>query len=276
MPTQDKLGWTFRALHESGTFVIPNPWDVGSARILASMGFRALATTSGGFAFSVGKRDHTPGRDDVLEHCRALISAVDVPVSADLGNCFGDDPKTVAETMRLAAASGLVGAYVEDMKGDYSIYDHALAAERVQAAAEVTQALPFPFTLTARAENFLVGRHDLDDTIKRLQLYQEAGADVLYAPGLTTREEISAVVRSVDRPVNVIMGIRDCSLTIADLQELEVRRISVGSSLARVAITAFIRATREMLERGTFSFSDDLMSFREINSMLGAQANIHS
>ena len=276
MPTQEELGRTFRVLHERGTFIIPNPWDQGSARILASMGFPALATTSAGFAFSVGERDNTPGREDVLAHCRGLISAVDVPVSADLGDCFGDDPGTVAETMRLAAASGLCGASVEDMKGDYSIYDHGLAAERVQAAAEVTQALPIPFTLTARAENFLVGHRDLDDTIKRLQMYQEAGADVLYAPGLTTREQISAVVRSVDRPVNVIMGIGGSSLTLADLQALDVRRVSVGSSLARAAITAFVRAAREILERGTFSFGDDLMSFRDINSLFDARPDAHS
>ncbi|MEX2246918.1 MAG: isocitrate lyase/phosphoenolpyruvate mutase family protein [Dehalococcoidia bacterium] len=268
MKTQHQLGEAFRALHQRpGAFIIPNPWDAGTARILVALGFEALATTSAGLAFSMGKRDNTVSRDDVLAHCAALTAAVDVPVSADLGDCFGSEPQTVAETVRLAAATGLAGCSVEDMKGDYSIYDHALAAERVRAAADVAHALPFPFTLTARAENFLVGRRDLDDTIKRLQAYQEAGADVLYAPGLTTREEIAAVVTAVDRPVNVIAGIAGITLTFADLEALGVKRVSVGSTLARVAISAFLRASREMREHGTFTFGEGALSFREINAM---------
>ena len=268
MPTQAERCETFRALHERDrAFIIPNPWDVGTARVLAKMGFEALATTSAGMAFSAGKRDHTVGREDVMAHCRALVSAVDVPVSADLGNCFGDDPTTVAETMRIAAETGLAGASVEDMRDDFSIYDAGLAAERVRAAAETVHALTFPFTLTARAENFLVGRRDLDDTIKRLQAYQEAGADVLYAPGLTAREDIAAVVGAVDRPVNVIAGIAGLTLTFADLQALGVKRISVGSTLARAAITAFVHGAQEMREGGTFTFGDGTMSFRDINSL---------
>src|SRR5436305_11002294 len=202
MKTQAEQAAAFRALHErEGAFIIPNPWDAGTARILEKMGFEALATTSAGMAFSRGMRDNTVSREDVMAHCRALVSAVDSPVSADLGNCFGDDPSSVAETFRLAVQTGLAGASVEDMKDDYSIYDHGLARDRVQAAAEVAHAQAVPFTLTARAENFLAGRRDLDDTIARLRSYQEAGADVLYAPGLTTADEVRAVVTSVDRPV---------------------------------------------------------------------------
>jgi 2-methylisocitrate lyase-like PEP mutase family enzyme len=231
------------------------------------MGFEALATTSAGMAFSAGKGDHTVRREEVMAHCGGLASAVDVPLSADLGNCFGDDPSTVAETMAMAAETGLAGASVEDMKEDFSIYDAGLAADRVRAAAETVRALPFPFTLTARAENFLVGRRDLDDTIKRLVAYQEAGADVLYAPGLTTREEIAAVVDAVDRPVNVIAGITGLTLTFAELEALGVKRVSVGSTLARAAMTAFVQAAREMRERGTFTFGPDAMSYRDINAL---------
>ncbi len=271
MTTQSEKAHTFRALHErDGAFIIPNPWDVGTAKVLARMGFEALATTSAGMAFAAGKRDNAVGRDDVLAHCRALIGAVDVPVSADLGDCFGAEPATVAETFTLAMATGLAGASVEDMATDHSIYDRALAAERVRAACEVAHAAPFPFTVTARAENFLVGRRDLDDTIARLQAYQEAGADVLYAPGLTTREEIEAVVKSVDRPVYVIAGLKGMTLTFSELQELGVKRISVGSTLARAAITAFVRASQEMLERGTFTYGDDALPFREINALFDA------
>ncbi len=271
MKTQAEHGEAFRDLHRrEGAFIIPNPWDVGTARILEQMGFEALATTSAGMAFALGMRDNTVSRDDVMAHCRAAVSAVDIPVSADLGNCFGDDPATVAETFRLAIQTGLAGASVEDMKGDYSIYDHTLARERVQAAAEVAHAQPFPFTFTARAENFLVGRRDLDDTIRRLQSYQEAGADVLYAPGLTTADEIRAVVTSVDRPVNVIVGLANMHLTFDELQDLGVKRLSTGSTLSRVAITSFVEAAREMKERGTFTFGDQSMSFLDINRMFGS------
>ena len=266
MRTQAELGQAFHEMHaRDSAFIIPNPWDIGTARALASMGFEALATTSAGMAFAAGKRDHQVTRDEVLAHCRALTAAVDVPLNADLGNCFGDDPATVAETLRLAAATGIDGASVEDMKADNSIYDIALATERVRAAAQVTHALPFPLLLTARAENFLVGHRDLDDTIKRLQAYQEAGADVLYAPGLTSREEIAAVVSSVDRPVNVIAGIRGFTLTLAELQDLGVRRVSVGSALASAAMTAFVRGAAEMRDHGTFAFSEGALSFREMS-----------
>jgi 2-methylisocitrate lyase-like PEP mutase family enzyme len=270
MPTQAEKGNIFRALHQrKQTFIIPNPWDMGSAKILEHMGFEALATTSMGFAFSLGKRDGAVDREDVMRHIAALVSASDLPVSADLENGFGDAPETAAETIRLAAKAGAVGGSIEDTTGrdDDPFYDIEHAAERVRAAAEAAHALDFAFTFTARAENFLRGRPDLKDTIRRLQAYQEAGADVLYAPGLATKEDIAAVVSSVDRPVNVIMGLRGVQLGVADLERLGVRRISVGSALARTALGAFLRAAREMKEHGTFNFAQDAASPKEIGGM---------
>jgi len=263
-------GAAFRALHERReAFVIPNPWDVGSARLLARLGFEALATTSAGFAFSVGQRDNTIGRERMLEHAAAIVAATDLPVSADLENGFGDEAETVAETIRLAAAAGLAGASIEDSTGRPGdpLYDHGLACDRVRAAAEAARSAPFPFMLTARAENFLVGRADIADVIRRLQGYQEAGADVLYAPGLASREDIAAVVRSVDRPVNVVMGLQGVRLSRADLSAMGVRRISVGSALCRAALGAFLRAAREMREQGTFTFADEAVSFRDVSAM---------
>ena len=266
-------GAAFRALHERReAFIIPNPWDVGSARLLARLGFEALATTSAGFAFSVGQRDNTIGRERMLEHAAAIVAATDLPVSADLENGFGDEPETVAETIRLAAATGLAGASIEDSTGrtDHPLYDHGLACDRVRAAAEAARSAPFPFTLTARAENFLVGRADIADVIRRLQGYQEAGADVLYAPGLASRDDIAAVVRSVDRPVNVVMGLQGVRLSRAELSAMGVRRISVGSALSRAALGAFLRAAREMREQGTFTFADEAVSFRDVSAMFDA------
>jgi 2-methylisocitrate lyase-like PEP mutase family enzyme len=230
------------------------------------MGYEALATTSAGLAYAAGKGDHDLSREDVLEHCRLLTASVDVPVNADLGNCFGDEPEIVAETMQMAAGTGIAGASVEDMKGDRTIYDIALATERVAAAAEAMRTLPYPFVLTARAENYLVGNPDLDDTIKRLVAYRDAGADVLYAPGLRTREEIAAVVQSVDRPLNVISGIHGFTLTLDDLLELGVKRVSLGSALTSYAATALFEAAREMLEDGTFSFVERNRPLRKILS----------
>jgi 2-methylisocitrate lyase-like PEP mutase family enzyme len=220
-------------------------------------------------AFAAGMRDNTVARADVLAHCRALVNAVDVPVNADLGNCFGDDPDTVAETFRLAVETGVAGASVEDMKVDGSIYERALAVERVRAGCDAVRASGVPVMVTARTENFLAGRRDLDDTIARLQAFAEAGADVLYAPGITTHDEIAAVVTSVGRPVNVLAGMPGMTLTFDDLQSLGVKRISVGSMLARTAIGAFVRAAREMRERGTFTFTVDALPTREINALLG-------
>jgi 2-methylisocitrate lyase-like PEP mutase family enzyme len=260
MRTQAEKGSAFRALHERAkAFIIPNPWDKGTARLLAQLGFEALATTSAGFAFSVGQRDGTIGRDRMIRHSADIAAATDLPVSADLENGYGDDPAEVAKTVRAAAAAGLVGCSIEDNSGrtEDPIYDLALAADRVRAAAEVAHALPFPFLLTGRAENYLVARPDLKDTIRRLQAYQEAGADVLYAPCLGTKEEIAAVVTSVDRPVNVLMGLEGVQLSLQELEDLGVRRVSVGGALCRTALGAFLRAGREMRERGTFTFAED-------------------
>jgi 2-methylisocitrate lyase-like PEP mutase family enzyme len=273
MRTQEEKGSAFRELHQRDTaFIIPNPWDVGTARLLAHLGFEALATTSAGYAFSVGQRDNTIGRDEMMTHVSAIVSATDLPVSADLENGFGDDPDTVAETIRLAAATGLVGASIEDAtaRPEDPIYDHELAVERIRAAAEVVHSLPFPFMLTARAENYLVGRRDLKDTIKRLQAYQDAGADVLYAPGLSNRDDIAAVVSSVDRPVNVVMGLQGNRLSLAELSEIGVKRVSVGSALSRAALGAFLRAAREMREHGTFDFADEAVSYQDISAMFQA------
>jgi 2-methylisocitrate lyase-like PEP mutase family enzyme len=270
MLTQADKGRLFRLLHErDGAFIIPNPWDVGTARLLAHLGFEALATTSMGYAFSAGQRDGTVSREQMMTHVSAMASATDLPVSADLENGYGDAPETVAETIRLAAAAGVVGSSIEDAtaRPDDPIYDREHAAERIRAAAAVARALPFPFTLTARAENYLHGRPDLRDTIARLQAYQEAGADVLYAPGLATQDDIAAVVRSVDRPVNVVMGLQGVRLSLTELSAIGVRRISVGSALCRVALGAFLRAAREMREHGTFTFADEAVRPRDISAI---------
>jgi 2-methylisocitrate lyase-like PEP mutase family enzyme len=271
MLTQAEKGRIFRALHERDrAFIIPNPWDVGTARLLAHLGFEALATTSAGYAFSVGRPDGTIGRDEMLAHVSTIAAATDLPVSADLENGYGDAPETVAETIRLAAATGLAGGSIEDATGrpDDPIYEKEHAVERVRAAVEVVRNLPFPFTLTARAENYLHDRPDLRDTIERLQTYQEAGANVLYAPGLASREDIVAVVSSVDRPVNAVMGLQGVQLSLAELSAIGVKRISVGSALSRAALGAFLRAAREMREKGTFDFAKEAESYRDVSAML--------
>jgi 2-methylisocitrate lyase-like PEP mutase family enzyme len=273
MPTQAEKGRTFRALHERNqAFIIPNPWDIGTARILAHLGFEALATTSMGYAFSAGQRDNTVGRERIMRHIAEIASATDLPVSADLENGFGDAPEDAAETIRLAATAGVVGGSIEDAteRSEAPIYEKSHAVERVRAAVESARALPFTFTLTARAENYLHGRPDLRDTIARLQAYQEAGADVLYAPGLTSKEDIAAVVRSVARPVNVVMGLQGVQLSQDELSALGVRRISVGSALTRTALGAFVRAAREMREHGTFTFAKDAVKSGEMNAIFGA------
>ena len=270
MRTQAEKGQAFRALHQrKSAFVIPNPWDIGSARMLAHLGFEALATTSGGYAFSLGQLDYTVGREAVLAHISALAPATDLPLSADLENGFGDAPEAAAETIRLAAAAGVVGGSIEDATGraDHPIYEPEIAADRIRAAAEAARGLGFPFMLTARAENYLHGCRDLKDTIGRLQAYQEAGADVLYAPGLTNPEEIAALISSVDRPVNVLVGIPGAPLKLADLSAIGVRRVSLGSGLARAAFGSLLRAAREMRESGTFAFAEEAPSSRDIGAM---------
>lgn len=270
MATQAEKGRIFRALHERDrAFIIPNPWNAGTARLLAHMGFEALATTSMGYAFSLGRTDGSLGREETLKGAAEIVAATDLPVSADLENGFGDAPEAAAETIRLAGAAGLVGGSIEDATGraDDPIYEFRRAAERVRAAVEAARALPFKFTLTARAENFLHGRPDIKDTIARLQAFQEAGADVLYAPALVTKEDIATVVRSVDRPVNVLMGLRGIQLSAADLSALGVKRISVGSTLARAALGAFLRGAKEMREKGTFAFATDAANSQEITAI---------
>jgi len=270
MPTQTEKGRLFRALHQrDGAFIIPNPWDVGTARLLAHLGFEALATTSAGCAFSAGQRDGTIGRARTIEHVEAIASATDLPASADLENGYGDLPEVVAETIRLAAATGIVGGSIEDATGrsDQPIYEKDHAAERVRAAAAAARALAFPFTLTARAENYLHGRPDLRDTIARLQAYQDAGADVLYAPGLASKDDIATVVRSVGRPVNVLMGLQGVQLGLDELAAIGVKRVSVGGALCRTALGAFLRAAREMRDHGTFKFARDAVSFRELSEV---------
>ena len=278
MRTQSEKGAAFSALHaRAGAFIIPNPWDAGSAKLLAHLGFEALATTSAGYAFSLGRPDNTIGRDDTIAHAAAIVGATDLPVSADLENGFGDQPEAVAEAIRLAAKSGLAGGSIEDMQrhAHVSVYEISQAADRIRAAAEVVRGLPFRFTLTARAENYLVGRPDLKDTIARLQAYQAAGADVLYAPGLTSKEDIASVVRSVDRPVNVIMGLAGAQLSVAALSEIGVKRISIGSALCRAALGAFLRAAREMREHGTFEFAGEAVSYREISAIFEGMTSPH-
>lgn len=273
MRTQAEKGALFQGLHSrESAFIIPNPWDAGTARLLAHLGFEALATTSAGYAFSLGQRDNTVGRDQMMAHVAVIASATDLPTSADLENGFGDEPKTVAETIGMAAAAGLAGCSIEDMSNrpDRPIYPFEQAVERIRAAAAVVRSLPFSFTLTARCENYLVGRPDLADTIKRLQAYQEAGADVLYAPGLRTQDEIATLVRSVDRPVNVVMGLQGVRLSLAELSALGVKRVSVGGSLCRAALGAFLRAAKEMREYGTFDYANDAISHRDLSAMFGA------
>lgn len=274
--TQAEKAERFRALHAGpGAFVIPNPWDAGTAKILAGLGFEALTTTSAGLAFSLGRRDGAGliTREETLANAKAIADATDLPTAADLENGFGDAPDVVAETIHLAAhEAGLVGASIEDASGDPSkpIYDFNHSVERIAAAVQAARALPFPFILVARAENFLHGRADLDDTIRRLQAFEAAGADALYAPGLTTAQEVRAVCQSVGKPVNVLVGLKNASFTVEELAALGVRRVSVGSALTRAALGAFIRAAREIHDSGSFGFADDAVPFAQVSEYMSA------
>jgi 2-methylisocitrate lyase-like PEP mutase family enzyme len=257
----------FRALHEAaGAFVIPNPWDIGTARLLASLGFKALATTSAGLAFSLGRPEGLLSREEVLAHCRDIVGATSLPVSADLEKGFGDSPDSAAETVRAAAETGLAGCSLEDHtnRRDDPIFDFALAVERIAAAAEAARALPHDFVLTARCENFLWGRPDLDDTIRRLQAFERAGADALYAPGLRSLADIRAVCAAVGKPVNVVMGLPGAAFTVRDLAEAGVKRISVGSALARLAYGACLAAAQEIASEGRFDSLSAAIGFAEL------------
>jgi 2-methylisocitrate lyase-like PEP mutase family enzyme len=271
MSTQAEKATAFRALHaRPGAFVIPNPWDAGTAKLLASLGFEALATTSLGLSNMLGRPDGSGvvSRDEVLANCRAISRATDLPVSADLENGYAHEPRAAAEMIRLAAEAGVVGGSTEDASGDPAkpIYDFQLAVERVHAAVEVARSLPFPFVLTARAENLLHGR-DLDDAIRRLQAFEKAGADVLYAPGARDLATIRTIVGSVGKPVNVVMSAADPALTVAQLAEAGVKRISVGGALSRLALAAFLRGAREMKEQGGFTWVRDTAPSKELKAI---------
>ncbi len=270
-PTQHAKAYAFQALHNRpGAFVIPNPWDAGSARLLASLGFEALATTSAGLAFSLGRPDgaRRVSRDETLANARAIVDSVAIPVSGDLEKGFGDSPEAVAATIQLAAGIGLVGGSIEDASGDPAspIYPIELAVERVAAAVEVARALPFPFILSARAENFLHGRPDLDDTIRRLQAFGAVGADVLYAPGLPSLDAVRTVCAAVSKPVNVLAG---PGYSVEALAEAGAKRISLGSGLSRVALGAFLRAAEEMANTGSFDCLADAYPYGSINTRMG-------
>ena len=277
--TQTNKATTFFALHgTSKAFIIPNPWDIGTARLLALLGFEALATTSAGMAFSRGQPDNSASRDQLIDHLATMVSATNWPVSADLENGFSDAPSEVAKTVLLAAAAGVVGGSIEDTTGRSSdpLYETEFAAERIRAAVEACRTLPFKFTLTARAENYVIGRPNLGDTIKRLQAFQDAGADVLFAPGITDQHEIATLVRELDRPVNVLAGFPAMALSVGELSELGVRRVSVGGSLARAALGEFLRSSTELRDLGTTIYAHSAVSASELNSLFGSRGECAS
>lgn len=267
MRTQMQKAEIFGALHERpGAFIIPNPWDAGTARLLAALGFEALATTSLGLANMLGSTTVT--RAAIIENCRSIVEATELPVSVDLENGGADDPKAASEAIRLAAEAGAVGGSIEDSSGDARrpIYDFALAVERVQAAVEAARSLPIRFTLTARAENLLYGHNDLDDTIRRLQAFEAAGADVLYAPGVHDLPTIRTVISALRKPFNLVMGFADPTLTLAQLSDAGVKRISVGGALSRVALAAFLRCAHEMKDKGSFTYVRDMAPIKKIRA----------
>lgn len=263
----------FKELHtQPGIFVAPNPWDAGSARILENMGFKALATTSAGLAYSLGKPDGHASItwEETLQNVRSIVDATSLPVSADLENGYGDNPETCANTIFLAGRAGLAGGSIEDATGrpDDPIYPFELAVERVKAAVEASRSLPYPFMLTARAENLIYGRPDLKDTIKRLVAFADAGADVLFAPGVKTHEDIEAVVKAVaPKPVNVVMGLAGANFSLNQLQQMGVKRVSIGSSLIRAAYSAFFNAAEEILYKGTFGYANQAKPYADINKL---------
>ena len=273
MRSQAEKAAAFRALHERpGAFIIPNPWDAGTARLLAALGFEALATTSLGLANMLGRADSAVSRAEVIVNCRAIAEATDLPVNVDLENCFADAPAAAAEAIRLAAEAGAVGGSIEDSTGDAKnrIYDFDLAVARVRAAADLAHSLPVPFVLTARAENLLHGRNDMADTIRRLQAYEAAGADVLYAPGLRNLDEVRHVTAALKRPFNVVTGWLDLGITAKQLADAGAKRISVGGALSRLALAAFVNAGRAMKDDGSFAWMGDMMAVAEMRKLLGA------
>ncbi|MES2949852.1 MAG: isocitrate lyase/phosphoenolpyruvate mutase family protein [Pseudomonadota bacterium] len=276
MKTQGEKATEFARLHAKGScFVIPNPWDIGSARLLQHMGFQALASTGAGYAFSRGKSDLSVNARDMLPHLAELVQATDLPVAADLQNGFGDSPEDVAQTILAAAKTGIVGGSIEDATGDAAnpIYDMGLAVERIRNACAAAKSLGFKFTLTARAENYFYGRPDLKDTILRLQAFQEAGADVLFAPGIQSKEDIKSILQSIDRPLNVLMGFAGAQFTVAELQDMGVARISLGGSLARAAYGALMRAAEEVQSSGTFNYTGAAIPGQQMNSIFSKWKN---
>jgi 2-methylisocitrate lyase-like PEP mutase family enzyme len=273
MATQSEKAARFRELHQApGAFLIANAWDAGSARILAGLGFQAIATSSGAQANTLGKRDGKVSRDEALAHCRAIVMGTDLPVSADLEKGFGDTPDIVAETIRLAAEIGLVGGSIEDATGDKDkpLYDLAQATERVAAAVQAARKLSFPFMVTGRAEGFLRGSTSLDDAIARLRAYEKAGADVLMAPGLPDLASVRAICSAVSKPFNFMVGIKGKSFTVAELEAAGVKRISLATSLYRAAMTGLVDAAREAKEKGTFGYLDRSIPSPELNGFMQA------
>jgi len=269
--TQNEKAVRFRALHEGpGAFVIPNPWDVGSARILAGLGFQALATSSAASANALGRKDGDLTREEALAHTRLIVHATDLPVSADLEKGFGDEPEAVAETIRLAPEAGLVGCTIEDATRDQDrpLYDFSLAVERIAAGAEAANKLSFPFALTARAHGLLYPNPNLDEIIRRLQAFEKAGADVLFAPGLPDLAAVRAVCAAVSKPVNFMVGIREKSFSVSELVGAGVKRISLATSLYRAAMTAFLDAANEVSNKGEFSFLDRCVTTPELNKLM--------
>lgn len=271
MRSQAERAAAFRALHKRPeAFIIPNPWEAGTAKILAAIGFEAIATTSRGLAYMLGRASENVSRAEVIDNCRDIVEATDLPVNADLMNCFAHEPEAAAKTISLAAEAGVVGGSIEDYTGERTnpIYEFGLAVDRVRAAAEVAHALPVPFMLTARAENLLHGRNDMADTVRRLQAFETAGADVLYAPGLRKLDEVRQVVSSVNRPVNVVTGWLDPDITLPQLSEVGAKRISVGGALSRLALSILIKAGQAMRERGSFSWMREMVATSEVEKML--------
>jgi 2-methylisocitrate lyase-like PEP mutase family enzyme len=269
--TQNEKADRFRALHGGpGAFIIPNPWDAGSARVLAGLGFEALATSSAASASVLGRKDGQLAREEALAHARVIVGATELPVSADLEKGFGEAPEVVAETIRLAAEAGLVGCTIEDTSGNPGrpLYDFPLAVERIAAAAEAARAVPFPFMLTARTHNLLYAAPSLDETINRLQAFERAGADVLFAPGLPDLAAVLAVCTALSKPFNFMVGIKGKSFSVSELAAAGVKRISLATSLYRAAMTGFLDAARQVKDRGQFDFLDGCVTTAELNTLM--------
>ena len=272
MPSHPETGHVFRKLHEGpDALLLPNPWDIGSAKILEHLGFKALATTSGGFAWSIGKLDGAASLEEKLRHCRDLCEAVTIPVAADLGPGFGETPEDIAATVKAAGETGLAGCSIEDAANPYlgGTYDRTLAVERITAAAEAARALPHDFVLTARCEHFATGNRDFEDCLARLKAYEKAGADCLHAPGMVDLEQITTLCKELKKPVNVLIGFRQMPHTAKDLGAVGVKRVSLGTDLARIAYGAMINASKEFLETGAINEQDIDARSKEIAGAMG-------